>query len=930
MKKLIIPFYFLSALISSAQLLPIKQVNYTFENCLMVYSFSLESGETVNTGNNLPLFSYLVNGKQKNTVTGISRIDERIYITEDRLKIEVRDSSGFERGFLLKVKLTNESDTLLKIENLVPLGIGDDRTYITANGTYDWPAYLTRTCLFRPGKSPIGIVLPDNAWHMGFVDYTVNEEQSLIAMSRRKESDKAEIRRWHALLEPDGYVIYDLYFDAHKGTDYRDGFQIFFRDRWLYDLEEFDNSLFERKDLQWMRNSYVVLLQMAWDKEYYNAITGEYGYYNTILEYSKYFDHLDAYMIWPTWPRLGLDRRNQFDMYRDLPGGLTELKRQSHFAHEKNTKYFISYNPWDQSTRLEDHLAGMTDIIASIDADGVVLDTRGESSKELQAAADKAKPGVVMYSEGMAVPANMPTIVSGRVHNAINMPPPLNMNKYIKPEFGIFRVMLAGEGRLHRESAVSFFNGYGAEINTMIPANPEWHDQDYKYFARMVKILRENTHSFNSQAWLPLVDSKVDSIWVNKFPGKNKTLYTVYSLVPEGYSGELFEVPKKEGFHYVSLWNGRECNLTEENGKYYVDVNIESFNKNSLGTRAEGEVECIAMFPEILNVKTNLDSLSYSADKGSKVIVYSGKPGYDSESAEFKLLNNKISLWEYFPGKEYQFTIQLFDDENILLDQQSINIPHSTPRSISNVVKTKLALSAPAGMVEIPSGEYIFKMQPAHESHDIWLFPDYTEPRKVQMNKYYMDKYPVTNREFKRFIDASGYSPKDTNNFLAHWNNGKIPEGKENHPVVYVSLQDAKEYAEWTGKRLPTSLEWQYAAQGMDTSYKYPWGKELDTTLCNYKSGSTSPVDKYINGASPFGVMDLVGNIWQLTNDIYDNGRYYFVMLRGGSYYNPTASIWYVKGGPWTVDRHKQLLMISPSIDRSATVGFRCVMDAVD
>jgi len=88
------------------------------------------------------------------------------------------------------------------------------------------------------------------------------------------------------------------------------------------------------------------------------------------------------------------------------------------------------------------------------------------------------------------------------------------------------------------------------------------------------------------------------------------------------------------------------------------------------------------------------------------------------------------------------------------------------------------------------------------------------------------------------------------------------------------------------------------------------------------------------NGTLPFftfeliGVMDLIGNVWQLTNDVYDNGSYYFGIIREGSYYNPTASVWYIEGGPQAADKPQILLMISPGFDRNATVGFRCVKEA--
>ena len=89
---------------------------------------------------------------------------------------------------------------------------------------------------------------------------------------------------------------------------------------------------------------------------------------------------------------------------------------------------------------------------------------------ELQAAADSVRKGVVMYSEGMAVTKDMPGIISGRVHNAIYLSPELNLNKLIKPDFSIFRVCDVGEDIIHREIAISFFNGYGTELNMFSPA----------------------------------------------------------------------------------------------------------------------------------------------------------------------------------------------------------------------------------------------------------------------------------------------------------------------------------------------------------------------------------------------------------------------------------------------------------------------------
>ena len=135
-----------------------------------------------------------------------------------------------------------------------------------------------------------------------------------------------------------------------------------------------------------------------------------------------------------------------------------------------------------------------------------------------------------------------------------------------------------------------------------------------------------------------------------------------------------------------------------------------------------------------------------------------------------------------------------------------------------------------------------------------------------------------------------------------------------------------KAYARWAGKRLPTQAEWQLAAQGTDKR-KWPWGNEFHGTLCNNAFGKPTPVDAFSKGMSPYGVMDLVGNVWQMTNDMYFNGSYYFAVIRGGSFYKPDSSWWYIQGGPQPLDKTQIMLMVSQGYDRNATVGFRCVKD---
>ncbi len=541
-----------------------------------VKGLTLADGSGLALASPLPLFTVLVDGRPTPAST-----------LPAGLALAVTHVSGFGPGAKLNVVFRNDSKSKITLENLVPLGEGADRVYITAGLPNEEPHTLDRTQLFRPGLAPVGVVVPDNAWAMGFASLDLAGGRTLSAIARRVKTDKAERTRWAVTLAPGGSVEYALYFEAHRGG-WRRGLEIMFRERYLYDLEKFDEALFERADLAWVRRAYLMVLRFAWDRSYYDREAG-YTFDRTLTAWDRTLGPVDIFTIWPTWPRLGLDSRNQWDMYRDLPGGLEELRRQVDLAHSLGKKYFMSYNPWDESTRHEDHIAGMERMLRTLDADGVVLDTRGESSREFQDAADRVKPGIIMYSEGMAVPRDMPGIVSGRVHDALYMPPPLNMNKYMRPDFAIFRVLQLAEGPLHREAAVAFFNGYGSEINTMRPGRPDWIDEDLRYLGRTTKLLRENSSAFLDRHWEPLAAALEDGLWANRWRDGAKTVFTVYSLRPEGFKGPFVEVEIPAGAHLVSLWNHQELEPVVRDGRTYAPVDVAAFDAGGARDAPRGE-----------------------------------------------------------------------------------------------------------------------------------------------------------------------------------------------------------------------------------------------------------------------------------------------------------------------------------------------------
>ena len=150
--------------------------------------------------------------------------------------------------------------------------------------------------------------------------------------------------------------------------------------------------------------------------------------------------------------------------------------------------------------------------------------------------------------------------------------------------------------------------------------------------------------------------------------------------------------------------------------------------------------------------------------------------------------------------------------------------------------------------------------------------------REVHVDAFYVDRTPVTNSQFAVFLETTHYKPTDAGakRFLAHWRNGKPPRGEERHPVVYVSWFDARAYALWSGQRLPTEAEWEKAARGAD-GRRYPWGRaEPKAVHANFGRGrdGTTPVGAYPEGASPYGILDLAGNVWEWCEDVYDEDFY--------------------------------------------------------
>lgn len=867
-----------------------------------------------------PLFSFLLNTKQLNSGEVKSLQAGELYSQsyENDLLVTFKISIPATSGWQGEIVFENKGKDTLSISNVVPFGEDNSSVYITGKGPWD----LARAWLFRPGMRPVRVILPDNAWELGYSSFYAGNDMSVCALARRVKVEGGQQQRYETTLPPKGRVYYSVYADVFRG-EWQNGLRLMFRDRYLHDLDKFDNSMFEREDLAWIKGSYLIILQMAWDREFYDRLTGKYTYADYLKKGIELFGNIDVFGIWPTWPRLGLDQRNQWDLYRDLPGGTGQIRNFVKMSRQSGTRFFIAYNPWDNSTRKEDHYKGMARLIRETEADGVVLDTKGSSSYELQAAADSIRKGVVMYSEGMAITKDMPGIISGRVHNAIFLSPELNLNKLIKPDFSIFRVCDVGEDLIHRELAIAFFNGYGTELNMFRPGGrDENYNEDLDYLSRTTFILRQNNDAFLDNDWTPLIETTIDNAFVNRWKAGNKTVYTVLNMRPEGISQKLFKVELTKGKHFVSLWNHENVLPIIEKETAYIPVYAIGWQTSFSGTRKEGSVDCIAELPDLIRSQLSGDSIKISSTGTGRMVIYKGNPSYQTLHKEFRILNDTtVRVKDLFGFYEGKIVLQLIENKK-LKDENVLVLKGGKPWLISKVNSTKKSSSVPSDMVMVPGTSFSYNVK---ANDDFIPYPE-VNGTQIRLDTFLIDKYPVTNAKYYEFITTSGYRPSDTTRYLRHWQSGIYRQGQEKYPVVYVSHEDIMAYCQWADKRLPSQAEWQLAAQGSDKRI-WPWGNEFHGTYCNNSFDRPTPVDAFQKGQSPYGAIDMVGNVWQMTNDMYFNGSNYFIIIRGGSYYKPESSWWYIQGGPQSLDKTQILLMVSPGFDRSATVGFRCVKD---
>lgn len=652
------------------------------------------------------------------------------------------------------------------------------------------------------------------------------------------------------------------------------------------DSLNYNDAEYLRPEAAAAKEVFIYAQMMAHDRYFYDPVSGKYTVDRYLDDLKKRYNGIDGVLIWPTYPNIGIDDRNQYDLLADMPGGIEGVKQMVADFKKRGVKVFFPIMIWDHGTRkigmsMAEALIKEMKIIG---ADGLNGDTMNGVTEDYQKASKDFKYPLLFQPEWAIQDLKMLewNLLSWGYFWNYRYIPGVSVYKWLEPRH---QMSVTNRWLTNRNNDLqyAFFNGVG--YNTWENIWGTWNqisDRDAAAIYRISSIYRQFPNAWSSADWEPHIPTQKKGVFASVFPDESQTLYTLVNRDTIDKRGKQLKLPFKEGLQYFDVWNGKELKPERETDHIYLSFPVEG--------RGFGAI---------------LSTASASKDQSLKPFL-----------ATMQRLAQK-------PLKDFS--------------------PNWTPlqQQMVPVKKTAPAKAAPEGMVLIPAiKDYVFEsvgvmiegdnlpnavgIQRPWQKH-----PSRSQKHTMDLASFYIDKYPVTNKQFKKFMDATRYRPKDGHNFLKDWKKGVYPKGWDNKPVTWVSLEDARAYAAWAGRRLPHEWEWQYAAQGNDGRL-YPWGNTKDSTKMplpdtTRKMREPTAVDAFPAGASPFGVMDLTGNVWQWTDEYIDDHTRTAV-LKGCGYYHAQTSKWYFPEA-YELNKYGKYLLMAPGLDRAGTLGFRCVVD---
>jgi hypothetical protein len=632
-------------------------------------------------------------------------------------------------------------------------------------------------------------------------------------------------------------------------------------------VQKENNQFVIPDELEWTLDNFLMGFVYMWDQTFWSPEKGEYMVDNYCKTMEKEFGGLQSVILWHSYPNIGIDERNQFDFFKTLPGGLKGLTRVVNDFHRNGVKVFITYNPWDLDTRRsENHdFTGLAKVIAETGADGIFLDTwksaRGsisifETESSIREEVARFGRSVAFSSEILPefkdlVGPDALTCSWGQEIEPFHYTD-LSHQKWLIPTHKQHYIKRMEKNR-KRILAHAWINGQGIQLwENIFGTMNLWNATHRQWLRKMNAIWKTYGKMFNSDSFKPFIPLANKQVAASQWVDGNKTITCMVDTTGDE-TNVKFSVIQNEKMKYFDLWNGEELKPYNENGKAFVNLTVKDF-----GCLLQTDEE-----DELLEglLKKQQKETSYPLpvlDKYEQELSLKEPLKYAYKNSENPVFHPELHKIE---GGEHTFNCKHIWREGRCYPNRNAKHNHDLVLTVENGV------------------QYI------NHTHHEKIVPFSVMARVV------------TNRQFSEFLQSTRYQPRFSENFLKHWGATHCPDSLLDEPVVYVSLEDARAFAEWAGMRLPTEWEWQLAAETLKGDFKY-------------------------------------NEVFEWNESERSDGYNRFVTLRGGcSRWLTHSSWWYLPGapygefagGPQRHDSHVKYFLMYPGIDRASTIGFRCV-----
>ncbi|RRR98524.1 SUMF1/EgtB/PvdO family nonheme iron enzyme [Glycomyces terrestris] len=586
----------------------------------------------------------------------------------------------------------------------------------------------------------------------------------------------------------------------------------------------YSGEAYEDPATRWASRAFAVAQVWLWDERLFDHASQTFTV-DRFLDAIASQGGLDGLVLWHAYPVIGIDDRNQFDYYRDVPG-LAGLVRE---FHDRGLRVFVDYNPWDTGTRRtgREDAAELADLMRETGADGVFLDTL----KEGDAALTRALAGYVLEGESrVANPRIEDHLLSWAQWFADSEAPGVQRAHWYER-----RHMMHSIRRWNRDHSgelqTAWMNGTGVLVwDAVFGVWVGWNRRDEATLRRMLRVQRAAADVLLDGEWAPLEGATPEAVaagvYASRWTRGDLTLWTIINRRDLDWVGDPLAAPAA----------GRR-----------FDVTAGTEVAGAVKVPARGVAGVLELAPGAAPPAW-LDGLlrEAAADPGS------------SDAA--------------FPARE---AVRVRPPRSAITSPPNTAVRVEAGRRDVTVAYRRRETGFYQG------APYVEEWKP--------LPPRLHDPREERLEiaagPVAVAATEVTVRQYRQFLDRTGYAPQVPNRFLCG-TEGADPMA----PVTGVSLDDARAYAAWAGARLPDEFEWQLAAGLPGFTRRRP-------------------------------------AVWNWTESEHSDGVTRFTMLKGGSAHRSEGSDWYADGGPRDPEFSLKLLLPGLGLERSSSIGFRIAWD---